>query len=50
MKRNLADKLFWKIVYNNCDHQFEYSRQCGEIACDKCYTTYARHERLKVRK
>ncbi len=29
----------------NCDHVFEWSLQCGEVACDKCYITYDKYER-----
>ena len=34
---------FWKMVYENCDHEFKFSLQCGDIACDKCFTTLKRH-------
>jgi hypothetical protein len=31
----------------NCDHVFEWSMQCGEVACDKCYTTYEKYQALQ---
>lgn len=34
------DNRFWKMIQNNCDHDFKWSLQCGEVACDKCYTFY----------
>ena len=39
-----VDQTFWDMVYQNCEHVFEWSLQCGEIACEKCYTTYEKHK------
>ena len=35
-----VDKVFWDVIRDNCDHDFKWSLQCGEVACDKCYTFY----------
>jgi hypothetical protein len=40
------DNRFWKMITMNCEHVFEYSDQCGEVACDKCYTTYEKYSKM----
>lgn len=42
-----VDNRFWKMIRQDCDHVFEWSLQCGEIACDKCYTTYEKYKAMK---
>jgi hypothetical protein len=40
-----VDSRFWKMIIINCTHEFEWSLQCGEIACGKCYVTYDEYKR-----
>ena len=40
------DNRFWKMITMNCDHVFEWSLQCGEVACDKCFTTYEKYQKI----
>jgi hypothetical protein len=40
-----VDNRFWNMVRDNCDHVFEWTVSCGEVACDKCFTTYEKYEK-----